>query len=324
MRKLFVFSAMLMLSAGATYFSGCINNKTEPEATTADTNKDSVGKAVKRGEYLTLHVAMCLDCHSHRDFTKYSGPVIAGTEGKGGEEFDQKLGVPGVVYARNITPDRETGIGAWSDDDILRAMTLGISKNGDTLFAIMPYYNLNRMAKEDLLNIIAYLRTLKPINNKVPARHLMAPTMAFYNPKFLQPTIDGNTRPPQSDALKYGEYLVTLADCETCHTPMTPKGPDMTRPFAGSFLFDVGTFKVNSANLTSDSATGLGTWTEERFMNKFIQYRDEKNINMDAGKQNTFMPVSAYAGMTDGDLKAVYAYIHSLRPIKNQVEKYPK
>jgi cytochrome c1 len=98
----------------------------------------------------------------------------------------------------------------------------------------------------------------------------------------------------------------------------------MSRPFAGSFLFDAGTFKVNSANITSDSATGIGTWTEERFMNKFIQYRDEKSINFDVGKQNTYMPVSAYAGMTDEDLKAVYAYIHSLKPLKNQVEKYPK
>src|SRR5258706_10583878 len=156
MRKFFVLSAVLILSIAAL-LSACNNNKAEPEQPTTSDNKDSLDKAVKRGEYLTLHVAMCLDCHSQRDFSKYSGPIVAGTEGQGGEEFNQKLGVPGVVYARNITPDKETGIGNWSDDDILKAMTQGISKNGDTLFAIMPYYNLNHMAKEDLLNIITYL-----------------------------------------------------------------------------------------------------------------------------------------------------------------------
>ena len=165
--------------------------------------------------------------------------------------------------------DAVAGIGHRSDDDILKAMTHGISKSGDTLFAIMPYYNLNRIAKEDLLSIIAYIRTLKPIKNKSPARKLMAPTVAFYNPQFLQPSIDGNTRPPESDQVKYGEYMVRLGVCGDCHTPMTPKGPDMSRAFAGGFLFKHGSVNVNSANLTPDSATGLGTWTEERFLAKF-------------------------------------------------------
>lgn len=323
MRKALVVSLLALLCFAVSYFSSCSNN-TEPQASVPGPNKDSVDKAIKRGEYLTLHVAMCLDCHSKRDFSKYSGPIISGTEGQGGEEFGPKLGVPGVVYARNITPDAETGIGTWSDDELIKALTQGISKNGDTLFSIMPYYNLNHVAKEDLLNIIAYLRTLKPVKNKVPARHLMAPTMAFYNPQFLQPSIDGNKMPPMSDVAAYGQYLVTLADCQTCHTPLTPRGPDMTRTFAGGFLFDAGIFKVNSANLTSDSATGLGTWTEERFMNKFTQYRDEKSYSYDPGNQNTYMPVAAYAGMNDADLKAVYAYIHTIKPISNKIEKYPK
>jgi mono/diheme cytochrome c family protein len=323
MKKFFVLPALLILCIVAIYFSSCNNSKTEPEASITS-NKDSLDKVLKRGEYLTLHVAMCVDCHGKRDFSKYSGPVVPGSEGGGGEEFGQKLGVPGVVYARNITPDAETGIGTWADDDIMKAITQGISKNGDTLYPIMPYYNLNHMAKEDLQSIIAYIRTLKPIKNKIPARHLMAPTMAFYNPKFLQPTVDGNVRPPESDRVKYGEYMVTLADCGTCHTPMTPQGPDMSRPFAGSFLFDAGSFKVNSANITSDSATGIGTWTEERFLNKFTAYREEKSFNFNPGKQNSFMPISAYAGMKDDDLKAIYAYLHTVRPITNKVEKYPK
>ncbi len=321
MRKVFVLAAILVISMAVVYFSSCNNETKEPEPTA---NKDSLEQVIKRGEYLTVHVAMCLGCHSKRDFSKYSGPVMPGSEGAGGEEFGEKMGVPGVVYARNITPDAETGIGTWTDDEILRSVTHGISKNGDTLFPIMPYMNYNRMAKEDLLSIIAYIRTLKPIKSKVAPRQLMAPIAAFYAPQFLQPTIEGNVRPPESDRVKYGEYMTTFAVCGDCHIPMTPKGPDMSRPFAGGFTFDVGTFKVGTANITPDSATGIGAWTEERFLNKFTLYREEKNYDFNPGKENSYMPISAYAGMKDDDLKAIFAYLHSIKPISNKVEKYPK
>ncbi|MEI9911342.1 MAG: hypothetical protein WDO71_17770 [Bacteroidota bacterium] len=100
-------------------------------------------------------------------------------------KFDHTIldAIPGTMYGPNITPDPETGIGTWTDDEILRSITQGINKNGDTLFPLMPYANFNRMAKEDLLSIIAYLRTLKPIKNKVPERQLMIPiSMAYPGP----------------------------------------------------------------------------------------------------------------------------------------------
>ena len=79
-----------------------------------------------------------------------------------------------------------------------------------------------------------------------------------------------------------------------------------------------------SANITPDSATGIGTWNEERFLNKFLPYREEKAYNFDPGKQNTIMPLTVYAGMKDEDLKAIYAYLHSIKPVSNKIEKYPK
>lgn len=321
MRKIFVLAALFMISVAAVYFSACNDNKTEPTAN----NKDSLDKVIKRGEYLALHVTPCMDCHSQRDFSKYSGPIKPGTEGMGGEVFDQKhMGLPGTLYAKNITPDPETGIGTWTDEEIMRAVTQGISKNGDTLFPLMPYAHFNHMAKDDLLSIVAYLHTLKPIKNKVPARQLMVPISAVYPAKALTPSVDGNVRPPETDKVKYGEYLVNAAVCADCHTPQTQQGPDFSKMLAGGFTVDLEIFKVTSANITPDSATGLGTWTEERFMNKFTLYREEKGYNFDAGKQNTIMPLTAYAGMTDDDLKAIYAYLHSLKPISNKVEKYPK
>ena len=321
MKKFIALAALFSVIIMATNFSACNNNESTPKETS---NKDSIKKVLERGEYLALHVAACVDCHSKRDFTKFSGPVIPGTEGGGGFLFDEKLGLPGKIYGKNITPDNETGIGTWTDDDILKAMTQGISKNGDTLFPLMPYIQFNHMAKEDLLSIIAYIRTWKPIRNKVPARQLMMPIAMAYPGPALQASIAGNVRPPESDKVQYGGYLATMADCGTCHSPQTPQGPDVSKMFAGGYTFDLGSNKVSSANITSDSATGIGAWTEERFLNKFTQYREEKSYSYDPGNQNSVMPLSVLAGMKDEDLKAIYAYLRTVKPISNKVEKFPK
>lgn len=321
MRKFIALTSISMMIFAAAYFSSCKGK--EDKKTITNTTEDSLKTVIARGEYLANHVAACMDCHSKRDFSKYSGPVVPGTEGGGGLVFNEKFGLPGVLYGKNITPDSETGIGTWTDDELLRAMTQGINKKGDTLFPLMPYTNFNRMAKEDLMSIIAYIRTLKPINNKVPERQLKVPIAMVYPAKFLQPSVDGNVRPPENDHVKYGQYLITMADCGTCHSPLTPQGPDMSRMYAGGYSFDLGSNKVNSANITPDSATGIGTWTEERFLNKFTPYREEKNYNYDPGKQNTIMPLSLLAGMKDEDLKAIYAYLRTVKPISNKVEKFP-
>jgi len=321
MRKFIVLAVICLMAISAAFFSACNNNKKEPQA---NTGEDSMKLVVARGEYLANHVAACIDCHSKRDLTKFSAPVIEGTEGGGGFAFIDKYGVPGLIYGRNITPDPGTGIGNWSDDDILKAMTQGISKTGDTLFPLMPYANYNRMAKEDLLSIIAYIRTLKPIKNKIEPRKLMVPIAAVYPGKYLQPSVDGNQRPAETDKVKYGEYIITFADCGNCHTPLSPQGPDMSRMYAGGHVFDLETNKVVSANITPDSATGIGTWTEERFLAKFIQYRDKASWDHAGGNQNSIMPVSMIAGMKDDDLKAIYAYLRTVRPVSNMVEKFPK
>ncbi len=321
MKKFILLTALFSVVSMAAYFSACNNNKTAPKEIN---DKDSVKKVLERGEYLAVHVAGCTDCHSKRDFNKYSGPPIPGTEGGGGLLFDEKFGLPGKLYGKNITPDNETGIGTWTDDEILKAMTQGISKKGDTLFPLMPYVNYNRMAKEDLLSIVAYIRTLKPIRNKVPERKLLIPIATAYPGPALQASIDGNVRPLESDKVKHGQYLTTMADCATCHSPLTPHGPDLTKLFAGGYPFDGGTFKVVSANITSDSATGIGAWTEAQFLNKFTMYREEKSYNFNPGKDNTVMPLSLLAGMKDEDLKAIYAYMKTIQPISNKIEKYPK
>lgn len=321
MRKLLALAGLFLLATAAAWFSSC-NNDSAEKAQKA--KADSLAAAVENGRYLANHVAACIHCHSQRDFTKFSGPVVPGTEGGGGQRFDNTVlaAIPGVIYSPNITPDTATGIGGWTDDELLRAITQGINKKGDTLFPLMPYANYNKMAKTDLLNIIAYLRTLKPINNKITPRQLMIPIAMAYPGPALSPSIEKNIRPAESETVKYGAYLTTFADCIACHTPFDKGQPDFTRAFAGGNLFNAGNFHVNAANITPDT-TGIGYWSEEQFLNKFTVYRDPANINTNPGLKNTVMPLAEYAGMKDNDLKAIYAFMKTVKPVNQKVEKYP-
>lgn len=328
MQKTIALSTILFIALAAIFFTACNNNNTGNNSTEpiANSKEDSMKKVVARGEYLAVHVAVCMHCHSMRDFNKYAGPDVPGTEGGGGGKFDHSIldAIPGTMYSKNITPDSATGIGTWTDDELVRAITQGISKKGDTLFPLMPYANFNRMTKDDLMSIIAYLRTLKPIKNTIPERQLMIPISMAYPAPALQKSIDGNVCPPESDPVKYGGYLVNIAGCSDCHTPYVKGQPDFSHEFAGGNTFVLGKIKVNSSNITPDSATGIGAWGLEAFMKKFTVCRDEKGYNYDPDKLNTIMPVVDYSGMKDSDLNAIYAYLRSVKPVKNNVAKYPQ
>lgn len=315
MKKLIAFAAICVIAA--FYFSSCNNNADQPAATDG---ADSLKKVVERGDYLANHVAVCIDCHSKRDITKFSLPVVPGTEGGGaGFPFGEAEGVPGMVWAPNITP---AALKDWTDDEIIKAMTQGINKKGDTLFPIMPYHHYSKMAKDDIKAIVAYIRTLKPIDSLTPPRKINIPASMFG--PLPAATLESNTRPDPSDKVKYGEYMTNFAACAECHTPMGAQGPDFSKVFAGGFVFNTPFFKVAVANITPDSATGIGSWTEEMFVQKFRTNSSDANVNRDPGKENSIMPWAMYGKMKDEDLKAIYAYLRTVKPINNKVEKYPK
>ncbi len=102
---------------------------------------------VQRGEYLANHVVGCMDCHSTRDWTRFTGPPLTWTNGKGGELFDEKLGSPGTFYSKNITP---ASLKNWTDGEIFRAITTGVDNLGNALFPVMAYANYGKMDKEDI------------------------------------------------------------------------------------------------------------------------------------------------------------------------------
>jgi mono/diheme cytochrome c family protein len=275
---------------------------------------------IARGAYLANHVSVCVDCHSTRDWTYFSGPIIPGTEGKGGEKFDETLGFPGTIYAHNITP---AALGSQSDGALYRAITSGVDKNGKAMFPLMPYPNFNKMSEEDVLSIIAYLRTLKPIENTPPTTALKAPMNLIVRtiPMKRTPQPDPDT----SNIYEYGKYLVTMASCSDCHTQQVKGKPIAGMEFAGGFQFPFpNSAVVRSANITPDEETGIGAWSESDFVSRFKFYDNAEGhmLKPEAVGYNSVMPWTMYAGMTQRDLSAIYKYLRTVKPVKNTVEKY--
>ncbi|MEQ8583774.1 MAG: cytochrome c [Marinoscillum sp.] len=275
---------------------------------------------IARGAYLAHSVTVCMDCHSTRDWSKFSGPLVPGTLGKGGEVFNQDFGFPGTFISKNITP---AGVGEWTDGELYRLITTGVTRTEDPIFPVMPYYKYGQMADEDIYSIIAYIRSLAPIQNEV------APSAADFPMSIILHTIPkpGNPQPlpEKSDVLAYGAYMTSAAACGDCHTPQDKGAPIMELNFAGSFEFNMPGFGiVRSANITPDQKTGIGSWSEEFFVNRFKAYADSSYVPHAVGENDmqTVMPWMMYATMQEEDLKAIYAYLRSLPAIENQVVKF--
>ncbi|HUU36394.1 MAG TPA: cytochrome c [Vicinamibacterales bacterium] len=278
-------------------------------------------ETLARGQYLFEHVSLCVDCHSTRDWSKYGAPVLPGTIGKGGDLYGTNIGLPGDFYARNITP---AGLGEWTDGEIVRAVTTGVDRDGEPLFPIMPYPRYGRMAKDDVEAIVAYLRTIPAISNTVPAHTFNFP-MQFVTRTIPAPA-QFSTRPAPDDTVKYGEYVTNAAACTDCHTPQVQGASVPGMDFAGGMEFPLpaGGY-VRSANITADAGTGIGTWTEQQFVDKFTALAaapDQVLTAPEDRKNNTVMPWKAYGGMTREDLAAIYAYLRSLPPVVHRVEKH--
>lgn len=275
--------------------------------------------AIQRGEYLANHVTVCIDCHSKRDWTKFSGPITPGTLGEGGDRFDHSMGFPGTFFARNITP---SNLKTWTDGEIYRTITTGVTKDGEALFPVMPYLYYGSMDPSDVEAIIAYIRTLSPIDKTSPEREIDFPLNFIINT--MPKKAHAVSRPAASDTLAYGRYLTTIAGCQECHTKQV-KGKVVGQAFAGGWEFNMPDGSVvRSANLTPDKETGLGNWSAEAFIS-FFKSRMEKGLNgslLAAGDMQTPMPWTMYGGMDSSDLRAIYTYLHSLEPVKNSVEVF--
>lgn len=274
-----------------------------------------VPERIQRGQYLAHNVAVCMDCHSERNWKLFSGPLVEGSLGKGGEYFGPEFGFPGEFYARNLTP---ANLGKWTDGEIFRAITTGINREGKALFPLMPYLKYQKMDKEDIYDIIAYLRTLEPIEDNVP------PSKAHFPMNFIINTIpkkgESGKKPDRSDKIAYGSYLVNAASCMECHSQEKQGQLISGLEYSGGreFLMPFGI--IRSANITPDKETGIGAWDEDSFVARFKTYsKPESAYPVGENDFNTIMPWTMYAQMEEEDLRAIYAYLSTLPPKKNQV-----
>lgn len=276
---------------------------------------------VERGAYLANHVAVCMDCHSQRDFSEFSGPPAPGTLGKGGDRFDHGMGFPGVFYAKNITP---FGISDYTDGELYRLITTGVTNDGRAMFPLMPYRYYGKMDPEDVYDIIAYVRSIPSIESDIPDSEADFPVSVII--KTIPTDASPEEKPNPSDQLAYGKYMTNVAGCIECHTQVDAQGmvmPDVAFAGGRSFPFPDGSF-VTSSNISPDKETGIGSWTEDMFVQRFKQYEDSSYVNpkVPPGEFNTLMPWVMYAGMKEQDLKAIFAYLQSLPSHSNQVTKF--
>lgn len=272
---------------------------------------------IARGEYLANHVTVCMDCHSQRDWSRFSGPPVAGTLGRGGEKFDQTQGLPGIYYAKNITP---SSIGRYTDGELFRVITTGVTKEGKALFPLMPYPFYGKMDPEDIKSIIAYLRTLKPIEHDVPESKSDFPMNIIVNTLPVKASF--SKLPEKSDTIAYGGYLVNAASCVDCHTPFEKGKYVEGMEFAGGreFPFPDGSV-ARSANITPDKDNGLGEWDADTFVSIFKARSDSATLQsvIQPGEFNSIMPWTMYGKMEEGDLRAIFAYLKTIKPIKSEV-----
>jgi hypothetical protein len=317
----------IVVSLVAVAFAGSCSKKKEPapagdkagsSAPTAETGSGSGGgsgssatptagtpdpKLVARGEYLT-NLFGCGVCHMG---VGPHGPDPA-------RAFAGGLEVPerGETWrSPNITPDKGSGIGSWTDEQIIAAIREGVRPDGSQLYVVMPYTNYNRMTDDDAKAVVAFLRTVPPVENVVAPNKLKAPKVAMPKP--------ANQPDDVNDPMKHGEYLVTMMHCNMCHMTLTKTGPDMEHPGGGGAPFDLpfmGTGTLYAKNISSDPETGIGKWSTEDIA-KAVKTMTRPDGSVIQGPMQFYL--AGWSKLEDRDLQAIATYVKAIPAVKNKV-----
>lgn len=253
---------------------------------------------VERGNYLVSTIMTCKNCHTPKG---ERGAPIFERDLSSGLSWDEP---PFKVTASNITQDKETGIGNWSDADIKKALRKGERPNGVHLAAIMPSDFYEILTENDLNAIVAYLRTVKPVKQTVPD-----PIYRIALPRHIAPGAEKPfTDADMADKVKKGFYLATIGHCFECHTPMGPKGRDFEASYGkGGFDFPGPWGKSTSRNITSSKTKGLGAWSDDE-----IKRAITKGVSRDGSPLKPPMGYGFYANMAEADLDALVAYLRTV------------
>jgi mono/diheme cytochrome c family protein len=269
--------------------------------------------AAKRGEYWVLATGGC-GCHT--DY-KRKGAYLAG---------GRAIKTPfGLAYGTNITPDKATGLGEWTEEDFVRAMTEGQGRHGKELFPVFPYTSFTRMERKDLRDMWAYLRTVAPVNlpskdpDFSPPFNIRLGVKAWKLVNFAPETFRPD--PAQSPEWNRGAYLSTaLAHCAECHTPRNLMGAlKAGMAYAGSVDGPEG---EPAPNITPDMKTGIGEWSKADIA-YYLKTGSRPEGDVAQGLMAELID-NAYAKLTESDLQAIATYVKALRPISNRLEKKKK
>ncbi len=254
---------------------------------------------LERGRYLMQGIVACGNCHTPQT---PNGPA-AGMEMAGQMVTDMALF---TAYAPNITPDPETGIGSWSDDQIVAAIRDGRRPDGSLIGPPMPIHLYRGMSDRDVRAIVTYLRTVPPVRNAVPKSIYRIPLPPSYGPP-----VTAVAEVPRDDQVAYGAYLARpLGHCIACHTPMINGREDYENQLgAGGFVLDGPWGTTISRNITPHPEDGIAAWA-----NAEIKRAITEGISADGGRLAPPMAYGYYRNISDADLDAVVAYLRTLRP----------
>lgn len=255
-----------------------------------------------RGRYLVQGALGCETCHSPKDWTTQGGPVVAGMELAG--QAINLPGFPGLPTIPNITPDRETGGGNWSDDAYARAIREGIKHDGTTLFPMMPYDAYKNLSDEDLAAVVVYVRSVPAVRNPVPPMQIKFPVNYLVRgaPEPVTEPVHG---PDAGDRVATGKYYVSMG-CG-CHSAVDKL------PYGGGDYLKGPWGEVTSANITPDPS-GIGYYDEATFIKAL------RTGYVGARKLNSIMPFGEFQNLNDDDLKAIFAYLRTMKPVKHRVD----
>jgi mono/diheme cytochrome c family protein len=268
-------------------------------------------ETLERGRYLAEGMAGCIACHSPVDAARPGDFAQAGLE-YAGRVWPPGSGFPGTIVAPNITPDPETGIGRWTDGEVARAIREGVSRDGRPLFPLMNYQAYRDLTDADVLSIVAYLRSRKPVRRDNGTTDLDFPVgmMIRTVPKPLDQSPSGLP----ASGVERGRAMVKLMLCGECHTPRDGRGnPIADKTLAGGNEFKGPWGTVYSANITSHPSAGIGAYSNDDLKRVFREGRNR------AGRELWVMPWSVTRNLTDADMEAVIAALREVPASSNLV-----
>jgi mono/diheme cytochrome c family protein len=268
----------------------------------------SAQSLVERGDYLVNNIAACGNCHTPRIPGQGATPDRTRQLSGGFQTFNEPFF---TVKGSNLTPDRETGIGAWSDADLKRALTDGVRPNGVPLAMVMPSSFLKVLTLRDLDAMAAYLRTVPAIRNEVQP--------PVYKSAVAVPPLPGAERPMTEDELKdpvkHGFYLASLAHCMACHSRVSEAVPaDYQNAWGkGGRIFRGPYGESIAANISSHKDKGLGGWTDAEIKRALIE-----GVSKDGRRLKPPMIdyVAYYKTWKDSEIDAVIAWMRTIPPIE--------